>query len=61
MSDSSTRPAVSMRLQATVEGAGAELQRVVGLARDVLHDAIPVTLLFGEREKYVENGRRERK
>ena len=45
--------------QAAVQCAGAELQRVVGLARDVLHDAVPVTFLVGQREQDVEHRRRK--
>ena len=48
-------------LQAAIERAGAELQGVIGLARHVLHDAVPVTLLAGQRQQDVEDRRGERK
>src|SRR5262249_23339481 len=47
-------------LEASVECAGAELERVIGLRGYVLHDAVPVTLLVGEGEEDVKHRRRER-
>ena len=48
-------------LQAAIERAGTELQCIVGLPRDVLHDAVAVPFLVGEGQQDMEDRRGKRK
>ena len=45
--------------QVVVESAGADLIVALGLARDLLKDAVSVEVFGGERKQDVEHGRRE--
>src|SRR6185369_4275645 len=47
-------------LQAPIEGTGTELECVVCLSCDVLHDAVAVPFLVGQGEQDVEDRRGER-
>jgi hypothetical protein len=48
-------------LEIVVEGAGAELVLAFGLAGHLLHHAVAMTVLRGEREQDMEGGGREGK